>query len=456
MGTGPHAAPYLKFVIKKVNSDIRLKVTGPDNVVRGTFYGKEAVLRERNRAMRDDLVRLKSTYPQSGTYNVTQAIIALGELIQAGGVYLSEIFKRDATYIMRLLDQCLGAASEEYPARLDMVCSEEHAVMLGLIPAKLYKPVAIKDLDALRTQASMLPLFSAVLRQIRFPQDPSPRDPQDPSPQDPEVLPDAGLIPQDHRLVASPRIPLLFLWDEDAPGSRDEKDLLQRPTTLFNSQATEPLFQFDEFQPIPNENMPLAGVAVDDAEYRLAQLLASPSTLSRNGHGAQLPFQLVHLTAHSAVGQPGNRAFSEIVLSRVRYQRRWGVLRALPAERFSITNGLLKAAWDCRRLDLGPMAILSSCESGALATEGALSIAGALLQFGYRAVLGTETRIGGKVSTEFFKAFYQQLLNGAAAGEAVRRARWHLLLGKDHNPLGCLFVLHGDPELKVSQQEANA
>ena len=234
--------------------------------------------------------------------------------------------------------------------------------------------------------------------------------------------------------------------------------------TTRQLETTGPPFLVELDGPIPNENVPLLGVRREDAEYKLAQLLATPRPSIVNGQQTEIPVQLVHVSAHSAVGQPGLVEFSKIVLSRVRYRRSlFGRWKAMPVEQFSITNSLL----DSVRLDqrvagsqdrsssdtLGPMAVLSSCESGALAIEGTLSIAGSLLKSGYRAVLGTETKIGGEVSAEFFRSFYQQLLNGTAVGEAVRRARWELLLSRGHNPLGCVFVLHGDPDLKVSQQE---
>ena len=43
--------------------------------------------------------------------------------------------------------------------------------MLGLIPAKPYKPLAVHNIGDLRTQAEALPLFSAVVRQTRIPKD---------------------------------------------------------------------------------------------------------------------------------------------------------------------------------------------------------------------------------------------------------------------------------------------
>jgi hypothetical protein len=81
-----------------------------------------------------------------------------------------------------------------------------------------------------------------------------------------------------------------------------------------------------------------------------------------------------------------------------------------------------------------------------------LSLVGSLLQCGYRAVIGTQTVISDKLASRFFKALYSHLLDGSSTvGGAVHLARLELLLSEDANPLGCLFTLHGDPDLAVDR-----
>jgi hypothetical protein len=95
-----------------------------------------------------------------------------------------------------------------------------------------------------------------------------------------------------------------------------------------------------------------------------------------------------------------------------------------------------------------PMIFMNACESSVLEAEIASSFPDFFLQQGNRAFIGTETAIPDDVSAKFSQYFYSALWGGATVGLALNAAKWELL--ENHgNPLGLLYTLYGDPDLRV-------
>jgi hypothetical protein len=71
-----------------------------------------------------------------------------------------------------------------------------------------------------------------------------------------------------------------------------------------------------------------------------------------------------------------------------------------------------------------------------------------LVENGNRGFIGTETRIPDQYAAAFSEQFYTELLQGRPLGEAVHAARW-TLLRRHNNPLGILYTVYADPDMRV-------
>src|SRR5262249_28746459 len=95
-----------------------------------------------------------------------------------------------------------------------------------------------------------------------------------------------------------------------------------------------------------------------------------------------------------------------------------------------------------------PFVFLSACESAAGDPDDASSLIELLLANRNRAILGAETIIPDDLAALFAKFVYIELARGATLGLAAYRARWQILERYD-NPVGILFSLFGNPDLRL-------
>jgi hypothetical protein len=93
---------------------------------------------------------------------------------------------------------------------------------------------------------------------------------------------------------------------------------------------------------------------------------------------------------------------------------------------------------------------LNACGSGDLDPAGANSFPELFLKkdFGFLGFIGTETIIPDEFAGLFSEVFYEYLLAGMSIGDALRAARWNLLK-LHHNPLGIVYSLYAEPEIRV-------
>ena len=102
------------------------------------------------------------------------------------------------------------------------------------------------------------------------------------------------------------------------------------------------------------------------------------------------------------------------------------------------------------RLTDAPIVFLNTCESAQVwnAVDG--SFVGFFLDRGARAVLGTECTIPIVLADAFGRVALESLFAGSSLGEAVYKARWHLL--QQHcNPLGLCYCLYGAADSRLLQ-----
>ena len=67
---------------------------------------------------------------------------------------------------------------------------------------------------------------------------------------------------------------------------------------------------------------------------------------------------------------------------------------------------------------------------------------------GFTGFIGTETVMPNDIAAEFSIKFYERLIKGDSIGEAILLTRWDML-GVYHNPLGLMYTLVAEPEIRV-------
>jgi hypothetical protein len=106
---------------------------------------------------------------------------------------------------------------------------------------------------------------------------------------------------------------------------------------------------------------------------------------------------------------------------------------------------------DKRRPAFRPLIFLNACGGSQIDPVMVTSFPRFFLEEnGNRGFIGTETNVSDSLAARFSMRFYEELLSGATLGEAVHRAKWTMLT-KHNNPLGILYTVYADPELRLSQ-----
>jgi hypothetical protein len=94
------------------------------------------------------------------------------------------------------------------------------------------------------------------------------------------------------------------------------------------------------------------------------------------------------------------------------------------------------------------LVFMNACGSSTINPLSAASFVSVFLGNGSAGFIGAETRIPDAFATEYAKVFYNRVVGGASIGEALRDAKWELL-ARYMNPLGVLYTLHGNPDLRL-------
>jgi CHAT domain-containing protein len=94
-----------------------------------------------------------------------------------------------------------------------------------------------------------------------------------------------------------------------------------------------------------------------------------------------------------------------------------------------------------------PLAIVNACST---ARDRGLSSLHEMFSRTHRGMMGTEIDIPDEVAAELSKELYEQLLRGNPLGLSLLKARQHIL-DKYCNPLGLVYTLHANPDLRIAQ-----
>ncbi len=222
-----------------------------------------------------------------------------------------------------------------------------------------------------------------------------------------------------------PKLPVSFSWYAPMSGAREEYD-------FFNRLAG----QVELNGPWPHHEL-----STDAVLAELADGLFDPRR--RYGDdGFTQDVQIQHFACHCDTGFE-DPADYEIELSA----------HEGASHRISLSELNLEFI---QRLGSGdrttrPVVFLNACGSAHRDPDYVDSWPEWFLRYHHRAVVGTETLMPDLVAARYARFFYGALLSGRTVGDALVTARQELL-HEFGNPLGLLYVLYGDPDIRIRRR----
>lgn len=394
-----------------------------------TAFGSVERLRAANGHLARGLLSAKDTYAGVDKRSpILRAAKTLASLHDAGRIYADmALGKAGALGLKRFLSQNF-CGSLAKPGKTEVTTPSALPFMFGLIPMGQIPSLYPDREEHIDEMVKQLPGFNSVIKRILV---------SELTTEAAAEISDQGQMGQGAWIRSHPPHSLRFYWNSDAPGAEEERRELEslRDASLITLSG-----------PLPDlEAARLAGLDDDRLATQLVGAVAFQSAMA--GEGSQLPYQFLHVVAHSRVGDPGLQDASVIELG-------YTVPRFLGRDEFHpvlINDGLLDRVLqmdDVGFTENGPVAVINSCSSIAFADYESRGIVGNLLALGYRAVIGAETRIPGTLGVAFVRHFYDSVMKGGkSVGIAVHEFRRERL--KMADPRGILIGTFGETDLKI-------
>lgn len=225
-----------------------------------------------------------------------------------------------------------------------------------------------------------------------------------------------GEIPQDSALQGSPRVPVKMFHHADFPGAEDEARALAHD------------FALDGRSPWPNA----PGYTVAAAVQAMVDCDKGFDGLCKD-----ITDQIHHFSCHS-----DRRARSHSLILKAAGHTSIRV----PVSEF---NGAMAIANKIAPKYSRPFAFLNACATNSPSTESLATWTDALLWAGYRGVIGTEAAAPDIFASMFSRVFYGEMIARRTVGQALQHAKWKMLK-RWKNPMGLLYTLFGNPDLRIS------
>jgi hypothetical protein len=218
-------------------------------------------------------------------------------------------------------------------------------------------------------------------------------------------------------------LPIALFWDANLEGARAEAQF------------------FADLEPVVRTRLrwPAGDVAADGAADELTGHLVRPAV-----QGKVLD-QIHHFACHCD-SLPDNPADWELRF------------RADGSDPADVYLSDLNVAMFDRRADRAPatglpIVYMNACGSASIRPDSSASFASLFLRDNKnRGFIGTETDVPDDFAARFSEVFYRRLLCGDRLGRALHRAKW-TMLEECGNPLGALYTLYADPEIKVEREQ---
>ena len=228
-----------------------------------------------------------------------------------------------------------------------------------------------------------------------------------------------------HKVLENdPKLPVRFFYHAGLGGARTEAEFFRARSRFVELRG-----------PWPGEELEEAAVRSGLAGYLF---------LPFEGDDRRSPDQVQHFACHCDTEVEDSEDGS-LELSHDGKARRRVRIRDLE---LALSEHLGVEAGD---RPVMPLVFVNACASAVEDSRQMASFQHFFLQQNRnRGYIGTETRVPDPIASTFSKYFYSQLLTGSSLGTAIHTTRWKLL-ERHRNPLGLLYTVHADPEIRVQR-----
>lgn len=108
------------------------------------------------------------------------------------------------------------------------------------------------------------------------------------------------------------------------------------------------------------------------------------------------------------------------------------------------------------KMSHAPLVVLNACDTDIRDPSQTFSLVESLHEHGARGVVATESEVPDFFASEFAKQFYTRFLSGEILGLAILGARKYFAKKPFRNPLGLLYSMYADYDLKIERSKTNA
>lgn len=348
------------------------------------------------------LRRMKERVTEKQSLTMADAAEALSELNRRGLSLISRIFEIPVREIADIFQEVYPfSRSGTEPIVITIAAELGRFIPFEFLPLfKLGEWPPITDSAALEGEARRFPAFSAIV-QREF-----------------KVKPPSDLILQNE-----PKLSVRCFFENSLPGALDEIGFFQANNSYFDIEGPWPTTQFkhEQFSEAIADHLRFANQTFD-------------------GKSRSSVDQIQHFTCHCMVDNEVSSE-SELELSN------GNVVTIADLEAIFVLRDLA----DRQRSQSGPLIFLNACGSAGIDPMAVTSFPNFFLKRnGNRGFIGTEINVPDSFAAEFSKCFYRGLLKGLNLGKAIHQAKLTMLREKN-NPLGLLYTVYADPDLRVSK-----
>ncbi len=339
--------------------------------------------------------------------SVKDALAALGKLNQCGLTLVWRIFGEHCNKVEGIFQECFrGWRHQEDPAVITVAAEVSRFVPLEFLPLfDLSDWPERGDRETLEVNARRFPGFSAIIRR-EFPN---------------------LRVSQDLLLENDPKLPLKCFYYRGLSGADPEIGFFEK------NAGAQGCLDFDG--PWPEREL-----HPKEFSKSLARHLRYADRRFDGKYHAPMD-QIQHFVCHCETDEDttsnARLFFSAGNVSSIAELQAWFAIFAGRRRRHKSTEGPLIFLNACGTSRIDPMAVTSFPQFF-------------LEENGNRGFIGTETNVPDAFAADFSQRFYRSLLKGLNLGKAMREAKWEMLRD-ENNPLGILYILYADPDMRVKK-----
>jgi len=334
---------------------------------------------------------------------------AMEWLHERGQMLMYQIFG-DPKTAMRVHELCVKTCSGWRKTRTVVPRVEVAADVKDIVPVEFLPllnpalPSKIESKECLEEAASSFLGFSTIVR---------------------HVIPNHKLTGKDVDILENnPQLPIKFFHNAGLKGAAKEREFFEKHECI-DLDGPWPVKQFK----------------LKEVIEKVSGHIWSP-TQKLDGTARAVADQVLHFACHCKSGTGTSEKYCLILAHKEGFDH-------------EITIGKLQARFidlemrATRQADMTlPLVFLNACGSAQLNPAVMSSFPDLFAKNRNRGFIGTETLIPDNCAAVFSREFYTYLMQGLPLAEAVHAAKWTLL--RDYNnPLGILYTVYANPDMRV-------